>query len=45
MPKGYEHIRDKFIAQGMSEEEAKTHAARIWNSTHKGSSAVGRYSK
>ena len=42
MPKGYEDIRNKFIDQGMSEEDAKTHAARIWNSTHKGSQAVGR---
>ena len=42
MPKGYERIRDKYISQGMSEKEAKKHAAMIWNSTHKGSSAVGR---
>lgn len=41
MPKGYEEIRNKFIAQGMSEADAKTHAARIWNSTHKGKKAVG----
>jgi hypothetical protein len=41
MPKGYEEIRDKFIQQGMSEADAKTHAARIWNSTHKGKKAVG----
>lgn len=42
MPKGYEEIRDKFIAQGMSSKEAKTKAAKIWNSKHKGKSAVGR---
>jgi len=45
MPAGYEKIRDKFISQGMSEKDAKKHAAMIWNSTHKGSKSVGRYSK
>lgn len=35
MPKGYEKMRDKFISEGMSEEEAKKKAARIWNSKHK----------
>ncbi len=35
MPAGYEKIRDKFIEQGMSEADAKTNAARIWNATHK----------
>lgn len=42
MPKGYEEIRNKFVSQGMSLKDAKKHAAMIWNSTHKGSSAVGR---
>jgi hypothetical protein len=35
MPKQYEAIRDKFIAQGMSEKAAKTKAAKIYNSKHK----------
>lgn len=43
MPAGYEKIRDQFIKKGMSEEQAKKHAAMIWNSTHKGAQAVGRY--
>jgi hypothetical protein len=34
MPKGYEEIRDKLIEQGKSEKEAKTLAAKIWNSKH-----------
>jgi hypothetical protein len=41
MPAGYEKIRDSLIAQGKSEEEAKTLAAKIWNKHHKGSEAVG----
>jgi hypothetical protein len=42
MPAGYEKIRDKFIASGMSTKAAKTKAAKIWNSKHKGAQAVGR---
>lgn len=42
MPKGYEEIRDKFIAKGKSVKAAKTSAAKIWNSKHKGKQAVGR---
>lgn len=42
MPPGYEKIRDKFLIKGKSMSYAKKHAAMIWNSTHKGSSAVGR---
>lgn len=42
MPVGYEKIRDKFVSKGMSLRSAKKHAAMIWNSTHKGSQAVGR---
>jgi len=34
MPKQYEAIRDRFINQGMSEKEAKTRAAKIYNSKH-----------
>ena len=36
MPVGYEHMRDSFIRQGMTEEAAKEKAARIWNAKHKG---------
>jgi hypothetical protein len=42
MPKGYEEIRDKFVAKGMGLKQAKTRAAKIWNSKHKGKQAVGR---
>ncbi len=42
MPAGYEKIRDAFVAKGMSLKAAKTKAAKIWNSKHKGASAVGR---
>ena len=42
MPAGYEKIRDKFIAGGLSAKAAKTKAAKIWNSKHKGRQAVGR---
>ena len=34
MPKGYEKMRDKFKDEGMSDEEAKRKAARIWNKKH-----------
>lgn len=36
MPKQYEAIRDKFQAQGMSSEEAKRRAAKIFNARHPG---------
>jgi hypothetical protein len=42
MPAGYVKIRDKFISGGLSVKAAKKKAARIWNSKHKGRSAVGR---
>jgi hypothetical protein len=42
MPAGYEKMRDAFITQGMSTRMAKTKAAKIWNSKHSGSEAVGR---
>ena len=35
-------MRDAFVTQGMSTRAAKTKAAKIWNSKHKGSQAVGR---
>lgn len=34
MPAQYEAIKAKFIAKGMSEKEAKMHAAKIYNSLH-----------
>jgi hypothetical protein len=42
MPAGYEKMRDAFVTKGMSTRAAKTKAAKIWNSKHKGSEAVGR---
>ena len=36
MPKAYEKMRDKFISEGISEENAKKKAARIYNSKIKG---------
>ena len=36
-------MRDSFIRQGLSEDDAKEKAARIWNSKHKGAQAVGRH--
>jgi hypothetical protein len=35
MPAGYEKLRDALKRKGKSDEEAKTMAARIWNSKHK----------
>lgn len=35
MPAKYEAIRDKFKSQGMSDAEAKTRAAKIFNATRK----------
>jgi len=43
MPRGYEKMRDKFIAQGMSPAAAKAKAARIWNEKHP-DNPVGRHS-
>lgn len=34
MPRQYEAIRDKLEGQGMKAQEAKSHAARIYNSQH-----------
>lgn len=36
MPKQYEAIRDKLIAEGKSSQDAKKHAAMIYNSKHPG---------
>jgi hypothetical protein len=42
MPLGYEKMRDAFKKKGLSTKAAKTKAAKIWNSHHKGRQAVGR---
>lgn len=34
MPRQYEGMRDAFKKQGLSEKEAKTKAAKIYNSKH-----------
>ncbi len=34
MPRQYEAIRDKFIAEGKPVAEAKTRAAKIYNAKH-----------
>jgi hypothetical protein len=43
MPKQYEAIRDSLVAKGMSLKQAKTKAAKIYNSKHK-KNPVGRNS-
>jgi hypothetical protein len=43
MPAQYEAIRDKFISEGTDTKEAKTRAAKIYNSKHP-EEPVGRYS-
>lgn len=43
MPAQYEAIRDKFVKEGMSLAEAKTRAAKIYNSKHPGN-PVGPHS-
>lgn len=35
MPKQYTAMRDKFKKEGLSDQEAKAKAARIYNSKHK----------
>lgn len=44
MPVGYEKMRDKFIAEGLSRVAAEKKAARIWNSKHP-NNPVGRHKK
>lgn len=44
MPKQYTAIRDKLVSQGKSLKQAKTIAAKIYNSKHK-SKPVTRKSK
>lgn len=43
MPAQYKAIRDSFVKKGVPLKEAKTRAAKIYNSKHKGA-PVGRYS-
>lgn len=43
MPRGYEKMRDRFKAEGMSDSAAKGKAARIWNSRHPGSPVTGSH--
>lgn len=43
MPKGYEHMRDKFMEDGMSEDAAQAKAARIWNSQHPDNLVTGKH--
>lgn len=46
MPKQYEAIRDRLIKGGMSEQAAKTHAAKIYNTKrHPGQPPVTRKEK
>lgn len=43
MPAGYEKIKKSFLKKGKSLKAAKKSAAKIWNSTHKGTGqTVGR---
>lgn len=44
MPKAYEAMRDKFKRGGMSDKAAKTKAAKIYNSRHKGRPVTGKHS-
>ena len=41
MPRGYERMVARFIAEGMSKKAAQAKAARIWNATHP-NNPVGR---
>jgi hypothetical protein len=43
MPKGYEKMRDSFVRKGMSLKAAKTKAAKIWNSKHKGNPVTKKH--
>ena len=42
MPAAYEAIRDKMESQGMSEDAAQSHAARIYNHAHPGAPVTGK---
>ena len=41
MPPQYEAIRDKMESQGMSEDTAQSHAARIYNAGHPDAPVTG----
>lgn len=43
MPKTYEHMRDKFISQGMSPKKAKEKAAKIYNAKHPKRPVTGKH--
>lgn len=42
MPKQYEAMRDKFKSEGMSDKDAKTKAAKIYNSKHPKKPVTGK---
>lgn len=42
MPAQYEAIRDKMESQGMSEDAAQSHAARIYNAGHPDAPVTGK---
>ena len=42
MPKIYEKIKEEMMMKGMSEDEAQTRAAKIYNAAHP-NTPVGRY--
>ncbi len=42
MPKQYEAIRDSLVSSGMSLKDAKSHAARIYNSKHPKAPVTGK---
>jgi len=44
MPKQYEAIRDRLIAEGMSRNQAQSHAARIYNAKHPSQPVTGSHS-
>jgi hypothetical protein len=43
MPRGYERMRDAFRREGLSMKDAKTKAAKIWNSQHPGNPVTRRH--
>jgi hypothetical protein len=42
VPAQYTAIRDKMEAQGMDEDAAQSHAAAIYNATHKSAPVTGQ---
>jgi hypothetical protein len=45
MPKAYEHMRDKFKEEGMTDKAAKRKAAKIYNSKHPGNPVTRSHKK